>query len=465
MRDGMLRIGAAQVDITPKAGIQLAGNVGVHRPAQVVSDPLFSKALVLECERRKACFITLDLCIATKQYCDEIRRVAAEKFGFDFQGVMVHSLQIHSAPSLGHFMLSEDFEGIPLESDWLRGGDERYNQFAVKRILESIRLANEALEPVQVGVGSGVEGRMAFNRRAVKRDGTVMMPWFWDPRNRPLGFTEILYLEGPMDPELGIMCFRTDTMRFPAMIVNYTCHPVVVYGKDDHGRVVSADWPGALAEELRKTYGADCVLVFNGACGNINPWNPFDPDYRSDHLLMGRTLAETAKRVVEKMVFREEAVLDWKSKVLKIPVRKVDDRALEEARRILENHPEPVWIDAEHTRVDGKWYDAALLWSMHLIRQREPELGYEVQVFRIGDAAFVSLPGEPFVEGGLRIKMASPAGSTYIVHCTNQYVGYIPTMEAFKRGGHEVKWSRLVPEALDLIVEAAINLLNEVFSN
>ncbi|MEM3465668.1 MAG: hypothetical protein QW566_04265, partial [Candidatus Jordarchaeales archaeon] len=178
----MLRVGAAQVDITPKAGIQLAGNVGVHRPAEVVSDPLFSKALVLEYNGRKACFITLDVCVATKQYCDDIRRTAVEKFGFDFQGVMVHALQIHSAPSLGHFMLAEDFEGIPREFDWLRGGDERYNQFAVERIIESVRLANEKLEPVRVGVGSGVEGRVAFNRRAVTRDGTVMMPWFWDPR-------------------------------------------------------------------------------------------------------------------------------------------------------------------------------------------------------------------------------------------------------------------------------------------
>jgi len=191
---------------------------------------------------------------------------------------------------------------------------------------------------------------------------------------------------------------------------------------------------GHWRRSLGKIYRADCVLVFNGACGNINPWNPFDPDYRSDHLLMCRTLAEMVKKVIEKMTFKEETVLKWKSRRLKIPIRKVDDRKLEEARRILEKHPEPVWIDAECTRVDGKWYDAALLWSMHLIRQREPELDYEIQIFRIGNTAFVSLPREPFVEGGLRIKMASPADWTYIVHCTNQYVGYIPTADAFKRG-------------------------------
>jgi len=460
----MFKVGVSQVDITPLAGIQLSGNIGVRRPARVVNDPLFSKALVLESSGRKVCIVALDLCVATKSYCDQIRKVAAEKFGFDFQGVMIHPIQIHSAPSLGHFMVAEDFDDIPEEFDWLRGGDERYSQFAVERIIESIRLANERLTPVQVGVGSGIEGRVAFNRRAVTREGTVMMPWFWNPIARPLGWTEIRYLEGPIDPELGVMCFRTDSLHFPAIMVNYTCHPVVVYANNDYGGVVSADWPGALAEELRRAYSADSVLVLNGACGNINPWNPFDPDYKRDHTYMGRVLAETAKKVIERLTFKDETVLKWKCKHLKIPLRKVADKELEEAKRILAEYPRPVWADVERTRVDTKWCYAAWTWSKHLTWKREPEFDYEIQVFRIGNAAFVSLPGEPFVEGGLRIKLASPTYPTYIVHCTNQYVGYIPTADAFKRGGHEIFWSKLVPEALDMIVDAAVELLNDVFS-
>ena len=463
-----LQAGAAQVDITPKLGIQLAGNVGYHRPAQLIGDPLYAKALVIECNGKKICLVALDITIITRRYSMQIRRAAAEKFGFRHDAVMIHALQIHSAPSLGHFIAIEDFEGISRELDWLRGGDERYNSFAVERIIEAIRLANESLRPVQVGVGSGIEGRVAFNRRAVMRNGAVGMPWFWNPRDSPLGPTGIRYIEGPMDPELGVMCFRTDSLHIPAMLVNYTCHPVVVFAKDPFGRIISADWPGALADELRKTYGKETVpLVLNGACGNINPWNPFDPDYgKGDHRRMGAALAEMAKKVIEKMTFEEEVVLDWKVKHLKIPIRKVGDKELEEAQKILAEHPKPVWANEEKTRVDLKWFRAVLVWNVHLMQQREPELDCEIQVFRVGDTAFVGLPGEPFVEGGLRIKMASPTYPTYIVHCTNQYVGYIPTEDAFKRGGHEVKtttWAKLVPQALDMVVDAAVDLLEEVF--
>jgi hypothetical protein len=101
------------------------------------------------------------------------------------------------------------------------------------------------------------------------------------------------------------------------------------------------------------------------------------------------------------------------------------------------------------------------------MRQRSPVFEYEVQVLRIGDTAFVGLLGEPFVECGLRIKLASPTYPTYIVHCTTTYVGYIPIREAFDRGGHEVNtryWAKLVPEAIDLIVEGATGVLRDVFS-
>jgi len=460
-RTGPMRAGAAQVDITPWEGVQLAGAVGMYRPAKLVDDPLYAKALVLECEGRKLCFVALDLTIVTRQYSSRIRQAAAERFGFDPDAVMVHAIQTHSAPSLGHFMFDEDFEGIPPEDEWMLGGNESYYSSIVERIIEAIEKADGALQPVRIGIGSGIEGRLAFNRRAVMRDGSVSMPWRrW---REPLGPTEIRYIEGPIDPELGVMCLRTDSLHIPAMMVNYTCHPVHVFPKP----IVSADWPGALAAELRKAYGGECIpIVLNGACGNINPWPPFDPDYVEDHRRMGRILAETAGKVVETLTFEREGTLDWGVTHLPIPIREVPPEELEEARRILAEHPQPLWTDEGRTQVDWKWMRAAQLLSVHLIREREGTLDYEIQAFRIGNAAFVGLPGEPFVEGGLRIKLASPAYPTYIVHDVNQYVGYLPTKEAFKRGGHEVAttyWSKLIPEALDMVVEAATELLNELF--
>ena len=348
-----LQAGASQVDITPKAGIQLSGDVG-RRPAKIVKDPLYAKALVLECNGQKLCFVALDITIIAREHTSAIRQAAAEKFGFREDAVMVHALQIHSAPSIGHFMLSEYFD-IPEGFDWLRGGDKRYDSFAVERTIEAIKLANDSLQPVQVGVASGIEGRLAFNRRAIMRNGSVGMPWPWDFRSKPLGPTGIRYMEGPIDPELGVMSFQTDSLSIPAMLVNYTCHPVAVFGKDPFGHIVSADWPGALANQLKKAYGKESVpLILNGACGNINPWNPFEPGNQNgmDHEYMGQVLAEMTERVVEKMTFSNKAVLDYKVRHIKIPLREMPVEELENAQKVLEKNPEPIWTDDKKTRFD-----------------------------------------------------------------------------------------------------------------
>ena len=130
--------GAAQVDITPEAGVHLAGAVGVHRPAELVADPLYAKAVVLESGGQKLCFLALDVTIVTGTYSGLIRREAAERFGFDPDAVMVHATQTHSAPPLGQFMVDRDFDGIPLEHEWVGGGEESYSNWAAERAIEAI---------------------------------------------------------------------------------------------------------------------------------------------------------------------------------------------------------------------------------------------------------------------------------------------------------------------------------------
>ena len=86
---------------------------------------------------------------------------------------------------------------------------------------------------------------------------------------------------------------------------------------------------------------------------------------------------------------------------------------------------------------------------------------------QIGEIALLALTGEPFVEGQLRIKLGSPAPYTFVAHMSNGYVGYIPTSEAIKRGGYETDtshWSKLAPQALDMIVEESVAVLDELYS-
>lgn len=464
-----LRAGAAAVDITPAPGTPLSGSVARCMRAQSVLDPLYAKALVLERGGRKLCFLSLDVTFVSREHTDRIRAAASERCGLEPDAVMVHATQTHSAPAIGAFLLDHELD-LPDELDWLRLGPADYSDVAAESAIEAVVQADAALRPASVGFGSAVRDGLAFNRRGVTRDGGMCMPWTFSSLEQPLGPTNIRYLEGPTDPEVGVLCVRDEAGHMMAMLLHFTCHPVNVFyyrGRGCQPRV-SADWPGAWAAAMRQTFGPDCVpLVLNGCCGNINPWPPFEPDFTPDHRRMGAALAESAAKVIATLTFADDVVLGAKSTRVPVPLRALDPDALADAKQLLVEHPEPIVAEGNAGAVDRQWFNAAMLVSLDLERKRQPELPCEVQALRVGDCAVVGLPGEPFVEGQLAIKIGSPTYPTYVAHATNHFAGYIPTAEGMKRGGHEVNtssWAKLTPDALDRLTGGATELLAEVFA-
>jgi len=457
---GALRAGAARVDITPKMGTQIAGDIGRRRPAEMLVDPIFAKALVLEEGDRRVCILSLDLLAVTREWADRIRNGAKERFGIEPQDVMVHVVQNHAAPSLGHFFFNYESEYVTPDLWWLKGGDDDYHPFAVERTLEAIGRALENMETVRVGIATGVENRVAFNRRFVMRDGTS---------TTHVGAGElsnVLHVEGPIDPEVGVVSFTTESLRPVALLLHHTCHPT-------HGfpqRYITAGWPGAWARGVAEEFGGDTVaMVVNGCCGNIHHRDHLNPGAPDDPVTKGGMLTETARPLLKQLAYQEAPSLGSASRIVPIPLREVPPEQLEEARKLLAEHPKPFWKPGlDGIAVHWDWVYAVMRLDIDRLRREKPEFDYEVQAFRIGDFALIAVMGEPFVQGQLRLKMESPAARTFVAHMSHGYVGYIPTPEAIERGGYET-WtsngSKLVPEALDMIVDGGVGLLKELFTD
>ena len=453
-----LLVGAGQADITPVMGIQIAGDIGRYRPVEEVREPIYAKALLLDAGGKRVCWLSLDILAISRPWADEIKRQAAERYGLNPATIMVHAVQNHAAPAVGHFFVfdRDELELFPKDHPWLLGGDERYNAIFVEGVLQAIGKALNSLQSATVHVGRGVDGRVAFNRRFVMRDGTAMThPGQCNP--------DVLYCEGPVDPEVGVMTFTGETGRTLAAVLHHTCHP----GHGYPHRWISAGWPGAWCNGVRELLGGDCMpMVVNGFCGNIHHCNHLDPNYKDDYHEMGRKLTETTAAVLKRLAPIESPTLDWRVQSLQIPMRSPTPKEAEDARRLLKEHPQPMWKDAEKTAVEWDWVYAAMQIDLDAHVRRTPTFDYPLQVFRLGNTALVSVPGEPFVEEQLRIKLASPAAFTFMAHMSNSFVGYIPTVQAFARGGYETQTSagsKLAPEALGMIGDAAIGMLNDMF--
>jgi neutral ceramidase len=88
-------------------------------------------------------------------------------------------------------------------------------------------------------------------------------------------------------------------------------------------------------------------------------------------------------------------------------------------------------------------------------------LSIELQGLRIGDAVFIAIPAEVFVEIGLAIKRQAPQ-HIFIVGIANGYIGYLPTRAAHELGGYEVVSSKCAPEAEGVLIDATLALSKEL---
>jgi hypothetical protein len=90
----------------------------------------------------------------------------------------------------------------------------------------------------------------------------------------------------------------------------------------------------------------------------------------------------------------------------------------------------------------------------------------EVQVITLGrEVAWVSLPGEIFVQLGMAIKDGSPFAVTSIHELANGSIGYVPTRQAYAQGNYEVISARCAEGSGEMLVDSAIMQLRSQFNS
>ncbi len=437
-----LRAGAAQVRINPSDGTPMAGYYHT-RGSEGVADDRFSKALVLDDGTNRVALVTLDLISTTRSLVEKARAEIARRTGIPGTHVMISATHAHTGPVLA--------DGSS-RYDALGGADPKavdYSATLPALIAESVERALAVRSNVVLSAATARCDDLAFNRRFFMRDGSVA----WHPGKRN---ADLVLPAGVTDPELSVLLVEPphDPARLVAaraVYVNFALHPDTVGGNR-----VSADYPGALARRMADYHGAAAVTLFaNGACGNLNH---IDTSWGRDQ--KGAQEANRIATLLAAAVFRAEkdlrrvafAPLRARSEIVKLPLPTFTQAKVEQAR-----------LDARTARDNTRDGFMKLVNSFKILdvaaREGRP-LEVEVQVFALGDdLAWVSLPGEVFVELGLAIKQRSGFRQTMIAELANGSIGYIPDRRAYAEGNYEPVSARCAAGGGELVVDAAVRLL------
>ncbi|MCX8037981.1 MAG: neutral/alkaline non-lysosomal ceramidase N-terminal domain-containing protein [Candidatus Sumerlaeia bacterium] len=430
---GELRAGAAAVKIPPPLGVSMAGYYS-PRGAEGVHDDLFAKALVLEKDGVKVALVVLDVIRTHRDHVLAAREKIEKTTGIQGDHVMISATHTHTGPEVSAASLRAKDLGaenpVTLE----------FNRTLPDKIAEAVQQANAALAPVKVSTAIGHEDSIAFNRRYFMKDGTVA----WNPgKLNP----NIVKPAGPIDPAVPVIYFETPKKKPVATYVNYAVHLDNVGGTH-----ISADLPHTLSKCLADVKGREMVTLYaTGACGDINHLdvNWAEPQKGHDNAArMGVILAAEVLRTFPKFKAVEPGPLRARSALIQFDLPKVTPEQVEQARKEKDSKEFLKKVNAY------KVLDVAA-------RQGKP-LEVEVQVITLGrDIAWVSLPGEIFVELGLAIKEQSPFPVTAIAELANGSIGYIPTARAYPQGNYEVVSARCAEGSGEKMVETAVKLLKE----
>jgi neutral/alkaline ceramidase-like enzyme len=437
----LLRAGFSKVCISPPIGAPLAGFAARNGVSQGIHDDLFARALVLANGESVVALVSVDLLALSSDFIKRVRDGIQRRTGIDPKSVMIASTHTHAGPvTITTFFNPEE------------SVDSAYMDLLAEALEQSVSNAWLTRFPARAGVGEAKVDGVGVNRRS--------------PDQRPI------------DEQVGIIKVDDLNDHPRAVLINYSCHPTVL-GPDN--LLVTGDFPNFAIEQIERNIGPGGFAMFvNGTQGNISmghsselsaigvitPGRTFERAAELGHLLADATLVALPDINTSDALTVSALTIPVNLPLKNYPpleeaIKSLRDADEHLARLTAEGAPPEQIMPAKTQRL---YASITNFYAREALGLPDGHLPIELQGFRLGNAAFVAIPGEVFVEIGLTLKRQSPH-MTFVFGIANGYIGYLPTRQAYADGGYEVVSSKCQPEAADILIEKVGNLTEQLFSD
>lgn len=416
----MLRVGYAEVDITPTGFVEMVGFNRENNISRGIIKSLLAQVTVWESENIY-CVITIDSIGFKKELTDNLRNIVCSLLNTSADKVMICFSHCHSAPNAD--VVTE------------------YYEMVCRKIKEAVKDAVKKLCDVCVGCGNAYVD-IGVNRREGNNS---------------------------LDKRAGILkvCNATEESTTAFLIIRLTAHCNSLK-RDNY--MISPDFFGDIRDVLKERYNCP-IMIIQGAAGNIAPKyfnskeTPIDASgeqyIRSENALndIAQEVLEKSASVIEQIQVKRESSIQMYSKNTVLYAQVPDYEA---AQAIAEEAKIKCGIDGMN------WLEEVKKLNDYGIAIQEERV--EVQYFKIGEWCLCGVPYEIMVEFAIRAKQMLQDEFFYFNGYTNGCLSYFPTEEEFDMGGYEVYWSILIyysyfNRVFPLMRESATKLLDFVVNN
>ncbi|HDS73972.1 MAG TPA: hypothetical protein ENN56_00375 [Firmicutes bacterium] len=437
-----ISLGWAERELPESVNQDLTGFLDRPNPCEGKRDPLYARVLYLNDGRNHAVYVSVDMLGMGQALTERIRAASSHEHNIPPRAYTFAATHTHSAPP-AVFLANR---GV-VDRDW-------------NRELEQVIL--DVITDAVMGRTKRVRLRFAqtdapgftYSRRTHDSDGT--------PRKGKRSAKAGASPDSEIDTTLSVIVANDLRTGNPvAAMVHFPANPV--FYRDN---LSSADYPGRLVQKVNESVGRGFRSMFiQGPCGNINPLR-LSANVDEDVERMSAGLAEKAIELIRDknagtyLVPKINARLRYDT--LPWVTTDVDEDALEK----LVLSPED-WTKADlNTQADHVWAKRVLVtrsrgWWIDGVR-------VPIGVTMFGELILVAAPGEIFSETIERLRAAHPDRMFIGVGHANDDVGYIPSTDAYTKGGLGLETMHRVygysnpvsPKAEEVILTTVEDVLN-----
>lgn len=444
-----LKAGFSRVKITPPMGIDITGYYKV-RKAEGVLDDLYANVLALSSGEKTVLLCCLDIIGYRNNGCDVFRDAVSEASGIPREAIFMSATHTHTGPNVDVNATGE------LEQHYLK--------WLIRKTCDAAKFALADLKDARMAYGVGTAERISFGRRYLMKDGSCRT-------NPGVNNPDIVAPIGEVDERVNVVRFDRDGAE-TLVLVNFGTHPDTI-----GGNLISADWPSFVRKTVEAAIDNTKCIFFNGAQGDVNHVNvmprtgelnamfhDFDDVWRgySHARHMGNVVAAAVLAVYEKLPYSEVDEIKYVEENIKIPANVPTPEEL--ALAVKYNDLHNAGRDDE-IPFKGMALTTEVARAARMVRLKDgPEyFDFPMTAIKLGNVAFISIPGEPFTTVGLGLK-ANNAEWGLVVPCalTNGYKGYFPNAEAYAEGGYESASSSFKPGVAEKIVEEGTKLIKKL---
>lgn len=443
MEDKILA-GFASVDVTPPMGQNIPGYYHA-RYADGIETSLLLRAAAFACGETKLVMFNCE-CVGIRASAFEIiKKKVADRCGISEDAIYINCVHSHTSFRIYDADVSEEMTDLNIFLLRL------YQQFA-----DCAQFAFEDLKPCTLEMAMGKGIGLGFMRKYRMADGSAKT-------NPPLRDPNIVAPIGTPDPDVPLIRVRREDAE-EILIIGYGAHADMIGGTK-----YTPDWPGYVVRLLDKALDGVHTMFFLGPEGDVGTRNAIDPDKGVPGAkgvgrakALARRLAAEVLRVYDTAQPVVSESIAYAHKYVQVGKNSYDPAQLPMVEELVKIYREKGEKAPELSKYPNLHYREALRINANLSR---PEFfNLRISGIRLGEIAFVGIPGEPFACIGMDIKAASPIARTVVTACTNGHEGYYPDAASYDEPGYsyERATSPFASDCSKILIQGALDVLNQL---